>query len=148
MSDAQACLIGATILVADDDVIVRIAIAEYLRDCGFRVIEASGGAEAKTVLQYGPEISVLFADARLVGEQNGFALAQWVRLHRPRVSVILSAGLARKSEAAAKLCAGGDTQAPPAAHLRERIEAMNSRKQRMRGPRGGAKARITPRRTA
>jgi hypothetical protein len=38
MPSAQVCDSGATILVAEDDVILRIAIAEYLRDCGFRVI--------------------------------------------------------------------------------------------------------------
>lgn len=148
MPIAQACLPGATILVADDDVLVRIAIAEYLRDCGFRVIEAAGGVEAKTVLQHGPEIHVLFADARLAGDDSGFALAQWVRRYRPRVNVILSAGLTRKSEAASKLCAGGQTPAPPASHLRERIESMNARHgRRVRADRR-AKARFTPRRTA
>ena len=36
MPAAQVCDVGATILVAEDDVLLRIAIAEYLRDCGFR----------------------------------------------------------------------------------------------------------------
>jgi CheY-like chemotaxis protein len=148
MPIAQACLPGATILVADDDVLVRIAVADYLRACGFRVIEAAGGLEAKTVLQHGPEIHVLFADARLAGDDSGFALAQWVRAHRPNVGVILSAGLARKSEAAARLCSGSATAAPPASHLRERIEAMNNRHgRRIRSDRR-TRAGIVPRRTA
>lgn len=148
MPIAQACLPGATILVADEDVLVRIAIAEYLRACGFRVIEAAGGLEAKTVLQHGPEIHVLMADARLAGDDSGFALAQWARRHRPNITVILSAGLTRKSEAAAQLCSGGQTQAPPASHLRERIEAMNARHGRRIRPGRNAKARLVPRRTA
>lgn len=127
MPAAQVCEAGATILVAEDDVLVRIAIAEYLRGCGFRVIEAAGGLEAKTVLQHGPDIHVLFADARLAGDDSGFALAQWVRRHRPRMTVILSAGLTRKSEAAAQLCNDRQSPAPPASHLRDRIEAMNTR---------------------
>lgn len=148
MPIAQACQPGATILVADDDVLVRIAIAEYLRGCGFRVIEAAGGLEAKTVLQHGPEIHVLMADARLAGDDNGFALAQWIRRHRPRVNVILSAGLNRKSEAAASLCSGGQTSAPPASHLRERIEAMNKRHGRRIRDDRRSKARTVPRRIA
>lgn len=126
MPPAHICHPGATILVADDDVLTRIAIADHLRDCGYRVIEASGGLEAKTVLTHGPEIHILFADARLVGEDNGFALAQWARRNRPGVQVLLSTGLARKSEAAANLCSH-TTTSPPASHLRERIEAMNAR---------------------
>jgi CheY-like chemotaxis protein len=115
--------------VADDDVLARIAVAEYLRDCGYRVIEASGGIEAKTVLTQGPEIHVLFADARLAGDDNGFALAQWAHRNRPGVQVLLSAGLARKSETAAHLCSHNNTSSP-ASHLRERIEGMNARYKR------------------
>lgn len=127
MTSASACDPGATILVVEDDVLTRIALAEYLRDCGFRVIEAAGGREAKTVLQEGPEIHVLFADARLAGDDNGFVLALWARRHRPALTVILSAGLSRKSEAAAQLCSRNQTSPLPASHLRERIEGMRTR---------------------
>jgi len=147
MPIAQTCPPGATILVADSDVIVRIAIADYLRDCGFRVIEAAGGAEARTVLQHGPEINVLIVDARLE-DDSSFALAQWARCHNPQIDVIISAGLNRKSEAAAHLCAGGQTPAPPASHLRERIEGLNARHTRRVHADRLTKARITPRRIA
>jgi hypothetical protein len=56
------------------------------------------------VLQHGPQIHVLFADARLAGDDNSFALAQWTRRYRPSITVILNAGLLRKSVAAASLC--------------------------------------------
>lgn len=135
MPIAQTCEPGATILVVDDDVLVRIAIAEHLRDCGYRVIEAAGGQEARTVLTHGPDIHILFADARLAGDDSGFAIAQWVRSNRPRINVILSTGLLRKSEAASKLCSHHDA-ASPASHLRERIETMSARhKRRIRNQR-------------
>lgn len=127
MPPKTACDQGATVLVADDDVLARIAIAEYLRECGFRVIEAAGGREAMTVLTNGPAINVLFADARLAGDDNGFALAQWARRAKPGLQVILSTGLTRKSEAAAHLCSHNQTSPPPATRLRERIQAMNAR---------------------
>lgn len=136
MTQANACNPGATVLVADDDVLARIAIAEYLRDCGYRVIEASGGLEAKTVLTHVADVHVLFADTRLAGDDNGFALAQWARRNRPNMQVLLSTGLTRKSEAAASLCSHHATSLP-ASHLRERIEAM--------GARHGRRVRNTPR---
>ena len=126
MPQANARHPGATVLFADDDVLTRIAVSEYLRGCGYRVIEAAGGLEAKIALTHVAEIHVLFADARLAGDDNGFALAQWARRNRPGLQVLLSTGLARKSEAAASLCSHHPTS-PPASHLRERIEAMNAR---------------------
>ena len=39
-----------TILVVEDEVLVRMPLAEYLRDCGYRVFEAASVAEAKAVL--------------------------------------------------------------------------------------------------
>jgi CheY-like chemotaxis protein len=127
MPQAEVSAPHTTVLVADDDVLVRIAVAGYLRECGFRVIEAAGGREAKTVLQQGPVINVLFADARLAGDDNGFALAQWARRNKPDLKVVLSAGLARKADAAASLCS--HDQPPPlsAAHVRQEVEAMRSR---------------------
>jgi len=122
----QTCNPGATVLVVDEDVLARIAIAEYLRDCGYRVIESSGGREARTILMHGLEIHILFADARLAGEDNGFALAQWARRNRPGLQVMLNTGLLRKSEAAAHLCSHSNSS-PPATHLRERIESMTAR---------------------
>ena len=126
MPTAQACDAGATILVVEDDVLARIAIGEYLRECGFRVIEASGGLEAKTILQHGPQIHILFADARLAGDDNAFALAQWVRRFRPKIAIVLNASLTKKSEAAAHLCSRNQPNPPPASHLRERIKAMKA----------------------
>lgn len=127
MLKANICSPGATVLVAEDDVIVRIAIAEYLRGCGFRVIEAAGGLEAKKVLLEGPDINVLFADARLAGEDNGFALAQWTRRYRPKISVVLTSDLANKSEAASQLCSRNQDPPPPPSHLRDSIRAMKAR---------------------
>lgn len=143
MTATQICDAGSTILVAEDDVLVRIAIAEYLRGCGFRVIEASGGLEAKTVLQHGPTINVLLADARLAGDDNGFALAQWARRYRPNISVVLSVTLEDKADAAAHLCSRHQTPPPPPSHLRTRINAMKQRDGRPRGGRTtGTQGRI------
>lgn len=93
-----------TVLLAEEDVIVRLGLADYLRHCGFVVLEASGASEARTILLAGPKIDILLSDAQLAGPENGFALAAWLRRHRPSVKVLLTATTASKIEAAGSLC--------------------------------------------
>ena len=125
-----------TILVVESDVLVRHALAEYLRSCGFGVVEAAGALEAKTVMQRGPEIHVMLADALLAHGEDGFALAQWTRRYRPRITVLLTSTLANKSEAVANLCGKHHPAPPPASFLRDRIQAMRVRS--ARSPRAGS----------
>jgi CheY-like chemotaxis protein len=40
-----------TVLVPDDDVLVRMPVVQFLRDCGYRVVEAASTDEAITILQ-------------------------------------------------------------------------------------------------
>lgn len=93
-----------TILLAEDDVIVRLGVADYLRSCGFTVVEAAGALEARAILTAGPSVDILFSDAQLAGEDSGFALAQWVRRYRPAIKVLLTASTANKIEVAGSLC--------------------------------------------
>jgi DNA-binding response OmpR family regulator len=124
------------LLVVNDDVLVRIALAEYLRACGHRAIEAASILEARTVLQDGPDITIVLACAQLKGGAGGFGLVQWARRHRPNARVVLSGALAKKIEAAEALC-GGD--APCSGEvLLQRIQGARSRK---RGPKRAGEAR-------
>jgi len=73
-------------VILDDDAIVRVTLAEALRDDGFQVAEAGSGAEAMRLLQDGGGAHVLVADIQLGGNPNGLAVAsaamrQWPGLH-------------------------------------------------------------------
>jgi DNA-binding NtrC family response regulator len=116
-----------TVLIVESDVLVRHALAEYLRGCGVGVVETATALEAKTVLQRGPEVGVMLADARVADGESGFALAQWARRYRPRMTVILTSSLANKSEAIASLCSSHHPSPPPASFLRDRIQSMRAR---------------------
>src|ERR1700741_695356 len=75
-----------TILVVEDEVLVRMPISQYLRDCGYRVIEAANAQEAVTVLSHEETVvDVVFTDIEMPGALDGFGLAKWVREHRPGV---------------------------------------------------------------
>lgn len=122
-----------TALLAEEDVIVRLGLSDYLRTCGWTVLEAATAEEAKAILVAGPKIGVMISDAELAGEESGFALATWVRRHRPGVRVILAAALATKTEAVTGLCDRDDEGV-----LRARIRAMFAeRARRMRKPTSG-----------
>jgi len=76
-------------------------MAEFLRDCGYRVHEASNVAEATAELEAKFAIDLVFTDINLGPGPNGLELADWVLNNRPGVKVIVTTG-----EAA-------DRQAPP-----------------------------------
>jgi DNA-binding NtrC family response regulator len=91
-----------------------MVIASYLRDCGFRVIEAVSADEAITVLEQSDVlVDVVFSDVEMPGSLDGFGLNRWVREHRPDTPVILAGTPSRASEAAADLCRSGPDLAKP-----------------------------------
>jgi CheY-like chemotaxis protein len=113
-SGATAVATTETVLVVEDDVLIRLVIAGYLRDCGYRVIEAASAAEAITVLERDDSgVSVVFTDIEMPGEMDGFALAQWLRRSRPSVEVVLAGTPARAAHAAGELCEQGPALAKP-----------------------------------
>jgi CheY-like chemotaxis protein len=133
-----------TILLADGDVIVRLVLGDYLRSCGFVVLEAADGAEAKAILQSGLAIAVLICEAQLAGDESGFALAQWVRRYRPAIEVLLTTTPASKAQTAACFCGRyPDAKSPAdAASLAQRIRALSAeRKRRSRPPSAAAPGR-------
>jgi CheY-like chemotaxis protein len=123
------------ILVVDDDVLIRISIAGYLRECGFTVWEAGDAEEAVTVLEAVDEIDLVFSDVQMPGPMDGFGLARWVRANRPGVQMILASGVARASEAAADVCEESFLQKPyQHQQVADRIRAlMAGRAARLRG---------------
>jgi CheY-like chemotaxis protein len=121
-----------TLLVAEGDVIVRVALCQFLRACAFTVLEAADGAEAKAILQSGLAVDVLISDAELAGPESGFALAQWVRRYRPTIEVLLTTSVASKAQTAASYCGRFPGGKPPsdAASLSARIHAMLAERKR------------------
>ena len=57
-----------SVLVVENEVLVRRAISEYLRHCGYRVIEAASAEEAMTLLaQANIAVDVVFSAVELGG---------------------------------------------------------------------------------
>jgi CheY-like chemotaxis protein len=115
-----------TVLVVADEVLVRLAISEYLRECGYNVVEASDAREAIEVMRSDVVVNVAFSDITMPGSLDGFGLAQWIRRERPDVKVVLSSGVARSAKAAGELCEAGPMLAKPYEHadLERRIRTL------------------------
>lgn len=90
----HACLV----LVVEDQVLVRTAIAEFLRDRNYKVIEAANAAEALAIFHSGMFIEIMFSDLEMPGEMDGLMLARWVREHHREVHVLLTSGRAPSLE--------------------------------------------------
>jgi DNA-binding NtrC family response regulator len=82
----------ATILVVEDEILTRVASADYLRSCGYRVLEAASAGEAQAIFHSGEPIRILFTDIQLPGGTDGFALASWVEQNYAHVRIIMASG--------------------------------------------------------
>jgi CheY-like chemotaxis protein len=81
------------ILVVEDDVLVRVAAAQYLRGCGFAVLEAVNVDEALDILGADKLVRVVFTDVKLPGERNGLDLTRTILSDHPNVRVLLTSGV-------------------------------------------------------
>jgi len=102
-----------TILLVEDEVLIRFALADYLRSCGYQVIEAANAEEALMVLHTNQRIDLVFSDVRIPGSMDGFGLARWIRANRRHIKVVLSSGATRSAQLAGELCELGPVEAKP-----------------------------------
>ena len=103
------------LLIVEADVLARHPLAQYLRECGYRVFEAASLAEAQLLLdQPDTAIDVALADASQGSE--GFTLASWIRKHHPTVQVTLASSVSNTTEKAANLCEEGPAVDKPYQH--------------------------------
>lgn len=83
---------GTTVIVVEDETIVRMDIAMSLEDDGFIVLEASNADEAIEILIAHPEIRLMFTDIDMPGSMDGLKLAEAVRDRWPPVKIIVASG--------------------------------------------------------
>lgn len=104
----------ASVLIVDGDVISRHVLADYLRHCGYAVVEAASTDEAFVALnEPSLSIDVILCHLSALGSQTCFELANWVRTNRPELEVKLAAGVETTAQTAAELCENGPHLARP-----------------------------------
>ena len=81
------------VLLAEDEVLLRLMVAEVLRGEGFQVFEVSDAEEGISILKAIP-VDVVVTDLRMSAFADGLELARYIRAHCPGVSVILASAQA------------------------------------------------------
>jgi CheY-like chemotaxis protein len=120
-----------TILIVDADVLVRHPLSEYLRECGYSVVEALDSHEAQTLIAKREKpIDIVLADAH--GLPDAFELSTWIHTNHPNIEVILAGTVAKAVEKAGDLCEEGPAVAKPYEHkfVMDRILRLFAARQR------------------
>uniref|UniRef100_Q07QQ0 histidine kinase n=1 Tax=Rhodopseudomonas palustris (strain BisA53) TaxID=316055 RepID=Q07QQ0_RHOP5 len=81
-----------TILVVEDDAMVRNFVVAQLRSLGYRTYTAASGAAALTEVDSGASFDLLFTDVIMPGGMNGRQLADAVLQRRPGIKVLYTSG--------------------------------------------------------
>jgi len=88
---------GETVLVIDDEPMVRMLMVEVLEEAGYRTIEARDGPSAMKLLQSDARIDLLVTDVGLPGGMNGRQVADAARTTRPGLKVLFVTGYAENA---------------------------------------------------
>ncbi len=81
-----------TVLVVEDDQMVRDYVVAQLQSLGYTVIEAANGPTAVTILDSAEPVDLLFTDIVMPGGMSGRELADEARRRRPQLKVLFTSG--------------------------------------------------------
>ena len=87
-----------SVLVVEDEPLIRMVAADALADRGIVAWEAGDAGEALHVLDEHPSIGLVFTDVNMPGEMDGLGLAHEISVRRPDVSLIVTSGAVTVSD--------------------------------------------------
>jgi PAS domain S-box-containing protein len=87
---------GETILVVEDEPVVRSLVIEVLNDLGYMTLEAGEATEALPIIESSQRIDLLITDVGLPG-MNGRQLADIARVQRTGLKVLFATGYAEST---------------------------------------------------
>ena len=93
-----------TVLIIEDETKLRRAVAAYLEDSGYLILEAENGREGiARIAAHQPD--VVLTDLRMP-EMNGIEVVTWMQQHSPRIPVIVISGTGDQHAVDTSLAAG------------------------------------------
>jgi DNA-binding response OmpR family regulator len=109
-----------TVLLLERDVTVRYPLAEYLRECGYKVFEARAAEDANKLLDACVcGIGAAVISVRAVGDANAFYLAKRIRANHADAHVVVVGTTAAVADHVAALCFAADPSRSRAGHKQQ-----------------------------
>lgn len=81
-----------TVLVVEDEALIRLAIVDEMEVAGFQVFEADSAAAAIAIIERHADIRMIFTDIDMPGTMDGLKLAAFVRDRWPPIKIIVTSG--------------------------------------------------------
>jgi len=81
-----------TVLVVEDDGLIRMDLADTLSDAGYDVLEAANADQALAVLEQDGDIEMLLTDIDMPGSMNGVQLAAVTAKRWPKCRIVVISG--------------------------------------------------------
>jgi two-component system, response regulator PdtaR len=81
-----------TVLVVEDDFLVRLTAVAMIEDAGFLAVEAESADDAIELLEANPGIRLVFTDINMPGSMDGLKLAMYAHSRWPPLKFIIVSG--------------------------------------------------------
>ncbi len=88
-----------TILLVEDEALIRMATAAMLEDEGYRVLEGKDAVNALAVLDTDPDIDIVITDVQMPGEIDGLELVEIISRKYPHILTLITSGRTSLNEA-------------------------------------------------
>jgi CheY-like chemotaxis protein len=89
-----------SVLVVEDEVLIRMDVAGTIEDLGFRTYQAGTADAAIALMEQHDDIRILFTDIDMPGSMDGLKLAAYIRERWPPVAIVITSGAMSVAESA------------------------------------------------
>ena len=83
------------LVVEDEPRVLRVTLRD-LKRLGYRTLEANNASMAKTMIDSGQKIDLVFSDVLMPGDIDGQMLGLWVEKNHPLIKVVLTSGFTKR----------------------------------------------------
>jgi CheY-like chemotaxis protein len=92
MVPLQGSMMGKRVLLVEDELLIRMWLADDLAEAGFDVVEAEDGDRAMLLIEETPVFDLLITDIQMPGRADGNAVAIRAKQRYPGLPVIYASG--------------------------------------------------------